>query len=65
MTATVIRHKLSEDGFAVVVTTFLPCFAARVQGYTLYSEGHTSLAFEAVFDDERKAVAVYDTLVGV
>ena len=65
MTATVIRHKLTENGFAVVVTTFLPSFAARVQEYVTYPNGHLSLNFEAVFDDERKAEAVFETLNGV
>ena len=65
MTATVVRHKLTPDGFAVVVTTFLPSFAARCQRYVTHANGHMTLAFESVSDDEREAERDFDALHGV
>ncbi len=64
MTATVVRHKVTEDGFAVIVTTFLPSFAARVQQYKDLGRGHLSLEYEAVYDSEVTAENRFNTLFG-
>lgn len=65
MTATVVRHKKLDDGFAVIVTTFLPSFAARVQQYRdIGDRGHLQLMYEAVYDSEITAENNFTHLFG-
>lgn len=64
MTATTIRYKPVSKGFAVVTTTFLPSFAARYQRYSLFNYGTTRLEHEAVFDNERDAILMFDETEG-
>ena len=56
-TTTIIAHKVTSDGFAVVVTTFAPKFRATYQVYkALGSRGHLQLVSEKVFTNEEYAL---------
>lgn len=62
-TVTVIRHKPCRNGFAVVVTSFLPSFAARCQRYEVRTNGvDMFLAHEIAFSDEQQAIAIFNDI---
>jgi hypothetical protein len=58
--STIIRHKPTQFGFAVVVTSFADGFTAHYQLYSEQSCGMTYLEDQRTFTTERDAIEVFD-----
>ena len=61
-TTTIINHKLTDDGFAIVVTTFAPRFRAMCQHYRTLQGGHLQLISEKAFTSEDYAEEAFDSI---